>query len=118
MPSKALFCPSLHVPIHELALRVRRRPAQINDFRWSSGKNHRNLSSYSMSSLWTKARAKLVSVSVLKHILRYSVNTWDQGFMHKLSSSTNPTGVISEYILSVLDVNVSGLPYLKLNESH
>ena len=57
-------------------------------------------------------------LSVLEHILRYSVNTWDQGFMHKLSSSTNPIGVISEYVLSVLNANVSGLPCLKSNESH
>ena len=49
-------------------------------------------------------------LSVLERILRYSVNTWDQGFMHKLSSSTSPIGVISEYVLSVLNANVSG-PY-------
>lgn len=57
-------------------------------------------------------------LSVLERILRYSVNTWDQGFMHKLSSSTNPIGVISEYVLLVLNANVSDLHCLRSNESH
>jgi len=43
--------------------------------------------------------------------LKYSVNTWDQGFVHKLSKSTNPVGVVSELILAVLNVNVK-LPSL------
>lgn len=57
-------------------------------------------------------------LSVLERILRYSVNTWDQGFMHKLSSSTNPIGVISEFVLSVLNANVSGHHCFKSNESY
>jgi glutamate decarboxylase len=32
-------------------------------------------------------------LDVLSRILRYSVNTWDQGFMDKLYSSTNAVGV-------------------------
>lgn len=44
---------------------------------------------------------------VLKKILRYSVNTWDQGFLHKLYATTNPIGVVSELILAVLNTNVS-----------
>ncbi|SPQ24690.1 4938ebcc-93ee-415d-a4aa-358a23ed7a75 [Thermothielavioides terrestris] len=39
-------------------------------------------------------------------ILKYSVNTWDQGFMDKLYASTNPVGVISEMLLGVLNTNV------------
>jgi glutamate decarboxylase len=65
-------------------------------------------------------------------ILKYSVNTWDQGFMDKLYASTNPVrptscqphppadlpiltlivlsqvGVVSELLLGVLNTNVSG----------
>ncbi|KAG6018428.1 hypothetical protein E4U41_003898 [Claviceps citrina] len=40
-------------------------------------------------------------------VLRYSVNTWDQGFMDKLYASNNPVGVISDIVLSVLNTNVS-----------
>ncbi|KAJ1325339.1 glutamate decarboxylase [Microdochium nivale] len=39
-------------------------------------------------------------------ILKYSVNTWDQGFLDKLSASTNAVGVASELLLSVLNANV------------
>lgn len=42
----------------------------------------------------------------IQDILRYSVNTWDQGWMDKLTASTNPVGVISEMILGVLNTNV------------
>ena len=45
-------------------------------------------------------------LSTLDRILQYSVNTWDKGFMQKLSKSTNPIGVVSELILAVLNVNV------------
>ncbi|KAH7029186.1 putative glutamate decarboxylase [Microdochium trichocladiopsis] len=38
-------------------------------------------------------------------VLEYSVNTWDQGFMDKLYSSTNPVGVVSELVLAVLNTN-------------
>jgi len=38
-------------------------------------------------------------------VLQYSVNTWDQGFMDKLYSSTNPVGVVSELVLAVLNTN-------------
>lgn len=41
-----------------------------------------------------------------KEILEYSVNTWDQGFLDKLSASTNAVGVASELLLSVLNANV------------
>lgn len=38
--------------------------------------------------------------------LKYSVNTWDQGFLDKLYGSTNPVGVVSELLLGVLNTNV------------
>ncbi|TKX24629.1 L-aspartate decarboxylase dtxS4 [Elsinoe australis] len=45
-------------------------------------------------------------VSTIEHLLSYSVNTWDQGFLDKLYGSTNPVGVISELVLAVLNTNV------------
>ncbi|KAK4192253.1 putative glutamate decarboxylase [Podospora australis] len=42
----------------------------------------------------------------ISDILKHSVNTWDQGFMDKLYASTNPVGVVSELLLSVLNTNV------------
>lgn len=41
-------------------------------------------------------------VSILERILSCSINTWHQGFMHKLYA----VGVISELILAVLNTNV------------
>jgi glutamate/tyrosine decarboxylase-like PLP-dependent enzyme len=43
---------------------------------------------------------------VLEKVLRYSVNTWNQGFMDKLFSTTDPVGVASDLVLSVLNTNV------------
>ena len=43
---------------------------------------------------------------ILQKILQYSVNTWSQGFLHKLYATTNPIGVVSELILAVLNTNV------------
>ncbi|PWI71357.1 glutamate decarboxylase [Purpureocillium lilacinum] len=45
-------------------------------------------------------------VDMVRDVLRYSVNTWDQGFMDKLTASTNPVGVVSEILLGVLNTNV------------
>ncbi|GAB0137262.1 hypothetical protein EsDP_00005535 [Epichloe bromicola] len=42
----------------------------------------------------------------IANVLKYSVNTWDQGFMDKLYASNNPVGVISDIVLSVLNTNV------------
>lgn len=42
----------------------------------------------------------------ISQILNYSVNTWDQGFMDKLYSSTNAVGVVAEMLLAVLNTNV------------
>ena len=46
-------------------------------------------------------------MDILNRILQYSVNTWHQGFLHKLYATTNPIGVVSELILAVLNTNVS-----------
>ncbi|KAI1210207.1 glutamate decarboxylase [Annulohypoxylon truncatum] len=45
-------------------------------------------------------------LDVIQTILRYSVNTWDQGFMDKLYSAINPVGVASELLLTALNTNV------------
>ncbi|MCJ1250046.1 hypothetical protein MMC30_007272 [Trapelia coarctata] len=42
----------------------------------------------------------------IRDILKYSVNTWDQGFLDKLYASTNAVGVVSELLLAVLNTNV------------
>ncbi|KAK2592460.1 Glutamate decarboxylase 2 [Conoideocrella luteorostrata] len=58
-------------------------------------------------SLPTKeGRGKEGLLSAIQDILRYSVNTWDQGYLDKLNAATNPAGVISEVILGVLNQNV------------
>ncbi|KAI1768414.1 glutamate decarboxylase [Hypoxylon sp. FL1150] len=45
-------------------------------------------------------------LDMVQTILRYSVNTWDQGFLDKLYSSINPVGVASELVLATLNTNV------------
>ncbi|RDW67852.1 hypothetical protein BP6252_09248 [Coleophoma cylindrospora] len=45
-------------------------------------------------------------LETVEQVLKYSVNTWDQGFLDKLYASTNAVGVISELILAVLNTNV------------
>ncbi|KAL5334021.1 hypothetical protein BJX70DRAFT_391723 [Aspergillus crustosus] len=45
-------------------------------------------------------------VEVLRNVLRYSVNTWHQGFLDKLYASTNAPGLASELILAALNTNV------------
>ncbi|KZF22331.1 PLP-dependent transferase [Xylona heveae TC161] len=45
-------------------------------------------------------------LQVVDRILKYSVNTWDQGFLDKLYASTNAVGVVSELILAVLNTNL------------
>ncbi|WYZ34192.1 hypothetical protein EsH8_I_000468 [Colletotrichum jinshuiense] len=45
-------------------------------------------------------------LDVVQKILRYSVNTWDQGFMDKLYASNTPVGVVADLILSVLNTNL------------
>lgn len=45
-------------------------------------------------------------LELVERTLKYSVNTWDQGFMDKLYASTTPVGVISELVLAILNTNV------------
>ncbi|KAI2471581.1 glutamate decarboxylase [Annulohypoxylon bovei var. microspora] len=45
-------------------------------------------------------------LNIVQAILRYSVNTWDQGFMDKLYSAINPVGMASELLLAALNTNV------------
>lgn len=45
-------------------------------------------------------------IEVLQKILKYSVNTWHQGFLDKLYASTNAPGVAAELILATLNTNV------------
>ncbi|ATY63024.1 Pyridoxal phosphate-dependent decarboxylase [Cordyceps militaris] len=45
-------------------------------------------------------------LAAVQDLLRYSVNTWDQGWMDKLTASTNAVGVVSELLLGVLNTNV------------
>ncbi|QYS96119.1 Glutamate decarboxylase [Trichoderma simmonsii] len=42
----------------------------------------------------------------IERLLKYSVNTWDQGFMDKLYASNTPVGVVADLILSVLNTNL------------
>lgn len=51
-------------------------------------------------------RGKSGLISAVENVLKYSVNTWDRGFMDKLFASTNAVGVISELVLAVLNTNV------------
>ncbi|OSS46293.1 hypothetical protein B5807_08546 [Epicoccum nigrum] len=50
-----------------------------------------------------KGKGRLVEL--VESVLKYSVNTWDQGFMDKLYASTNAVGVVSELLLAVLNTN-------------
>lgn len=45
-------------------------------------------------------------LELVEKTLKYSVNTWDQGFLDKLYASTTPVGVVSDLVLSVLNTNV------------
>ncbi|QSZ31165.1 hypothetical protein DSL72_000728 [Monilinia vaccinii-corymbosi] len=53
-------------------------------------------------------KGKVGLLATVEQVLKYSVNTWDQGFLDKLYSSTNAmqVGVISELILAVLNTNL------------
>lgn len=45
-------------------------------------------------------------IQMLEKILRYSVNTWHQGFLDKLYASTNAPGLAAELIIAALNTNV------------
>ncbi|KAI0595942.1 pyridoxal phosphate-dependent transferase [Biscogniauxia sp. FL1348] len=51
-------------------------------------------------------RGKEGLLDIIQDVLRYSVNTWDQGFLDKLYSSNNAVGVASELLISALNTNV------------
>ncbi|KAI1505031.1 pyridoxal phosphate-dependent transferase [Biscogniauxia marginata] len=53
-----------------------------------------------------EGRGKDGLIETIQDVLRYSVNTWDQGFLDKLYSSNNAVGVVSELLISVLNTNV------------
>ncbi|KAF1738451.1 L-aspartate decarboxylase dtxS4 [Beauveria bassiana] len=53
-----------------------------------------------------EGKGKTGLIDTIQDLLRYSVNTWDQGWMDKLTASTNPVGVISEMVLGILNTNV------------
>ncbi|KAL1999443.1 hypothetical protein VTN02DRAFT_4515 [Thermoascus thermophilus] len=60
-------------------------------------------------------------LEIVKKILRYSVNTWHQGFLDKLYASTNAPGVAAELILAALNTNVHVYqvsPALSVIEKH
>ncbi|GAB7352162.1 hypothetical protein MBLNU459_g2645t2 [Dothideomycetes sp. NU459] len=63
-----------------------------------------------------QARGKEGLLETVKDVLKYSVNTWDQGFMDKLYASTNAVGVVSELLLAVHVYQVS--PALTLIEKN
>lgn len=42
---------------------------------------------------------------IIDKVLKYSVNTWNPGFLDKLYASNNPIGVISDILLSMLNTN-------------
>ena len=43
---------------------------------------------------------------MLQNILRYSVNTWNSGFMDKLYAGTNLVGVLMEILIALLNANL------------
>ncbi|KAK6455783.1 glutamate decarboxylase 2 [Scheffersomyces xylosifermentans] len=58
---------------------------------------------------------------VIDKVLKYSVNTWNPGFLDKLYASNNPIGVISDIILSILNTNshvYTVSPVLSIIENH
>ncbi|CAG8545401.1 6951_t:CDS:2 [Diversispora eburnea] len=44
-------------------------------------------------------------IPLIQNILHYSVNTWNPGFMDKLYAGTNPVGIISEMLITLLNAN-------------
>lgn len=47
---------------------------------------------------------------ILEKVLKYSVNTWHQGFLDKLYASTNAPGLAAELIIAALNTNVHVYP--------
>jgi len=100
--------------VHQADLNNARRAAA------SSGENVRTDELHHATALPPAQVSKLLSLhldetpqgeeglfTLVRRVLGLSVNTWDQGFMHKLYAGTNAVGVMSELILAVLNTNVS-----------
>ncbi|KAK0856488.1 Glutamate decarboxylase 2 [Friedmanniomyces endolithicus] len=45
-------------------------------------------------------------MNAVNKLLKYSVNTWDQGFLDKLYASTTPVGLAADLLLSSLNTNL------------
>lgn len=45
-------------------------------------------------------------LAAAQEVLKYSVNTWDQGFMDKLYAATTPVGLAADMLLSALNTNL------------
>ena len=45
-------------------------------------------------------------LAAAQQVLKYSVNTWDQGFLDKLYASTTPVGLAADLLLSALNTNL------------
>jgi glutamate decarboxylase len=52
-----------------------------------------------------EGRGKNGLIALIQDVLDCSVNTWDQGFLDKLTSSTNAVGIVSEMVLATLNSN-------------
>ena len=66
-------------------------------------------------------QSKVGFLGQVQQILKYSVNTWDPGFLSKLYSSTDAPGLASELLLAALNTNVHTYevsPVLALIEKH
>ncbi|KAF1973556.1 PLP-dependent transferase [Bimuria novae-zelandiae CBS 107.79] len=68
-----------------------------------------------------KAVGKEGLIKIVESVLKYSVNTWEQGFLDKLYASTNAVGLVSELLLATLNTNAhvyAVSPVLTLIEKH
>jgi glutamate decarboxylase len=88
-------------------------------YRTASGKEHNTLVDFQKPaemieklklSMPGEGQGKEGLLETIDKVLKYSVNTWDQGFLDKLFASNTPVGVISDLVLSVLNTNVSSGP--------
>lgn len=57
-------------------------------------------------SLPSQGQGKDGLLATISKILKYSVNTWDQGFLDKLYASITPVGLASELVLATLNTNL------------
>ncbi|KAI6904148.1 PLP-dependent transferase [Hortaea werneckii] len=57
-------------------------------------------------SLPAQGQGKEGAMQMVHDVLRYSVNTWDQGFLDKLYAATTPVGLAADLLLSSLNTNL------------